>query len=513
MKHFGKIAALGAALLLAAGCSSASNVSLPTTSATAGYVTIPLTIGVSGATAAASTASVSVTANGFATTTSTGSCAAGSCSVSVSAPPAYANLAVTIANASGATLDTGSFSTEADDENGALFACFGCAPATVTLSANPIELPAGASATTTIDAVLYDGQGRRILGTTPFSTPITLTSSDPSATLSSTTLTSPAGSVSVSYSGASIPEFAINGTLAGAIVNPVNVAIASTTPFTEPSNGAVIGDTQISTPDELAAIPTAPPLPPPISSFATKRRPMSATFVNLSPAFPPVGNQANSNMCAVFSGVYSIMSAMQKAARASIPSWVLTGSGQFGNNDATTFSPRFTYNQRSVNGGIDDGTTLIAVLESLRTIGAVPLSVVPWNAGDSPAYSYLSTYTMGIAANYRVRQYWNLGTNVGTIKSYLAAGYPIYMAMGVDNVLGTLNASNAVYSGYDGSKLGGHAMVFVGYDDSVAGGSFIVLNSWGTTHGINGYFYLPYSFWSTRASGTEALAYQIVPPI
>ena len=513
MRHIGKFAVLGTALLFAAGCSSANNVSLPSTSATAGYVTVPLTIGVSGTTASASTASVTVTASGFATTTSTGPCAAGSCSVSVSAPPAYVNLAVTITSASGATLDTGSFSTAADDENGSLFACFGCTPAAVTLSANPIELASGTAGTTTLDAVLYDGQGRRILGTTPFASPITLTSGDPSATLASTTLTTPASTVTVSFSGASIPGFAISGSLAGATVNPVNVSVVgSTTPFTEP-NGAVNGDAQISTPEELAAIPTAPPLPPPITSFASKRRPMSATFVNLSNFFPPVGNQATSNMCAVFSGVYSIMSAMQKSAHASNPSWVLTGSGQFGNNDATTFSPRFTYNQRSVNSGIDDGTSLIAVLESLRTIGAVPLSVVPWNASDSPAASYLTTYTMNIASAYRVRQYWNLGTNVATIKNYLAAGYPIYMAMGVDNVLGSLTSTNAVYSAYDGSKLGGHAMVFVGYDDSVAGGSFIVLNSWGTTHAINGYFYLPYSFWSTRASGPEALAYQIIPPV
>ncbi|MHB8462646.1 MAG: hypothetical protein ACYDA1_08370, partial [Vulcanimicrobiaceae bacterium] len=215
---------------------------------------------------------MTVTASGFATTTSTGPCAAGSCSVSVSAPPTYVNLAVTITNASGATLDTGSFSTAADDENSALFACFGCTPAAVTLSANPIELPAGTTGTTTVDAVIYDGQGRRILGSTPFATPITLTASDPSATLASTTLTTPASTVTVSFSGAAIPGFAISGSLGGATVNPVNVMIASTTPFTEPSNGAVNGDAQISTPEELAAIPTAPPLPPPTTSLTSKRR-------------------------------------------------------------------------------------------------------------------------------------------------------------------------------------------------------------------------------------------------
>lgn len=46
----------------------------------------------------------------------------------------------------------------------------------------------------------------------------------------------------------------------------------------------------------------------------------------------------------------------------------------------------------------------------------------------------------------------------------------------------------------------GHAMVIVGYDDGGYGGkygggegAFMVRNSWGTTFGAGGYWYLPYS--------------------
>ena len=42
------------------------------------------------------------------------------------------------------------------------------------------------------------------------------------------------------------------------------------------------------------------------------------------------------------------------------------------------------------------------------------------------------------------------------------------------------------------SLLGGHAILVVGYDDSKS--RWICMNSWGTTWGDNGFFYLPYTY-------------------
>jgi C1A family cysteine protease len=47
------------------------------------------------------------------------------------------------------------------------------------------------------------------------------------------------------------------------------------------------------------------------------------------------------------------------------------------------------------------------------------------------------------------------------------------------------------------SLLGGHAVPLIGYDDTKQ--AFLVQNSWGTSWGNNGFFYLPYSvFMSTK---------------
>ena len=43
--------------------------------------------------------------------------------------------------------------------------------------------------------------------------------------------------------------------------------------------------------------------------------------------------------------------------------------------------------------------------------------------------------------------------------------------------------------------IGGHEMLAVGYNDDV--GAFIILNSWGSTWGKNGYAYLPYSYFDS----------------
>jgi C1A family cysteine protease len=49
-----------------------------------------------------------------------------------------------------------------------------------------------------------------------------------------------------------------------------------------------------------------------------------------------------------------------------------------------------------------------------------------------------------------------------------------------------------------GAKLlGGHATPIVGWDDNVSGGSFLVHNSWGTTWGKAGYFYMPYTVYKS----------------
>ena len=51
----------------------------------------------------------------------------------------------------------------------------------------------------------------------------------------------------------------------------------------------------------------------------------------------------------------------------------------------------------------------------------------------------------------------------------------------------------------DESVVGGHAVLAVGYEDATQ--ELIVRNSWGTQWGLNGYFYMPYSFMDSQYTG------------
>ena len=53
----------------------------------------------------------------------------------------------------------------------------------------------------------------------------------------------------------------------------------------------------------------------------------------------------------------------------------------------------------------------------------------------------------------------------------------------------------------DENVAGGHAVCAVGFDDNKQ--AFIVRNSWGTSWGANGYFYMPYAFISNEEYASD----------
>lgn len=80
------------------------------------------------------------------------------------------------------------------------------------------------------------------------------------------------------------------------------------------------------------------------------------------------------------------------------------------------------------------------------------------------------------------------------VKNALAIGYPVVIGFDVYESFETQTVSNTGMMPYPNTAteqlLGGHAVVIVGYNDSTQ--RFIVRNSWGTSWGDRGYFYMPY---------------------
>lgn len=128
----------------------------------------------------------------------------------------------------------------------------------------------------------------------------------------------------------------------------------------------------------------------------------------------------------------------------------------------------------------------------------------PYSSKPSPAcYEQALTYK---AVNY----YRMDNTNIGELKSCLAAGFPFVFGFSIyPSFRDTADSNGGIVPLPEAGEpiSGGHAVMAVGYDD--ASSRFIVQNSWGTGVGDHGFYYMPYNyltsnklcddFWTIRA--------------
>ena len=153
----------------------------------------------------------------------------------------------------------------------------------------------------------------------------------------------------------------------------------------------------------------------------------------------------------------------------------------------------------------DTGCTIRGTLKSLATYGICKESTWPYviaNFSKAPTAKMLTE-----GAQYQALAYASLDP-VGSspsqiltnVKSMLASGWPCDFGFDVYPSYKTVG-SNGLWPYPKATEIqaGGHSVVAVGYDDSVTcpnatKGAFLCRNSWGTSFGLNGYFYLPYDY-------------------
>ena len=87
-------------------------------------------------------------------------------------------------------------------------------------------------------------------------------------------------------------------------------------------------------------------------------------------------------------------------------------------------------------------------------------------------------------------------TNFAGVKTALSQGYPVVIGFDIYASFETQAVTSTGMMPYPNINteqyLGGHAVAIVGYNDNLNGGRFICRNSWGTSWGDQGYFYMPY---------------------
>lgn len=280
-------------------------------------------------------------------------------------------------------------------------------------------------------------------------------------------------------------------------VAPVEQQEQSSLPST--ADGRHVYGLQPTTPEEYMTLPTYSP-------ELFKRQ--FGTFSTAAPAVvtlnnPAVRDQGQIGSCTSFCGVeaYEI--------------------SYFYKNGAypTLLSPAFIYYEERVNilhqkVTADNGANMVNIGQALQKYGDCFESLYVYPSSDrSTAYKTPpSSGAISNALGYKALTYTMVNSGDTTaVKNLLRNNVPVMMGFNVyDNVrtyqyFEALNTTSYTYNPLTSagalakgvSLLGGHAVPLIGYDDTKK--AFLVQNSWGTSWGNNGFFYLPYSvFMSTK---------------
>ena len=204
-------------------------------------------------------------------------------------------------------------------------------------------------------------------------------------------------------------------------------------------------------------------------------------LVDLSTKLPPPGNQGAQNSCVGWSIAYGMKSYQEKTAR----NWELINGNEI--DKSHVFSPAYIYNQ--INGGQDNGAMFADAFNLLQSKGVASLSTDPYN--DADYLSKPNNDANSEAKNFKIAWAKTIDPkDLNAMKSYLAKGYPIVIAVAFDEAFMDPAGPSTVTSMKVDENAMGHAMLIVGYDEGKK--SFKIMNSWGKEWRDGGFCWITY---------------------
>lgn len=161
----------------------------------------------------------------------------------------------------------------------------------------------------------------------------------------------------------------------------------------------------------------------------------------------------------------------------------------------------------------DTGAFIRSTIRALRLFGVPPEEYWPYNERDFDREPQAFQYAF--AQNFRAIQYFRIEEQIGQLKSALDSGLPFAFGFTCFTSMFTpqVRASGVIpYPNPKEGVEGGHAVLAVGYTDS----HVLIRNSWGEEWGVDGYGFLPWTFFDrSRPLATDCWALvnaSIVPP-
>lgn len=196
----------------------------------------------------------------------------------------------------------------------------------------------------------------------------------------------------------------------------------------------------------------------------------------------------------------------------SMYSWILK------NNNGQLLTPSrlfLYYNTRMIQGTInyDSGASLRDTMRALKTYGVCPET--------SWAYLYENLFTQPTPSCYvegskrQALSYASVTISLLSMKNVLQSR-PFVLGILVYSSFFNPSVTTTGYVPMPNTQteklVGGHAILILGYDDAKQ--CFYCRNSWGTSWGLKGDFYLPYSYAINRKLSFDAwVLYSVESPI
>jgi len=203
--------------------------------------------------------------------------------------------------------------------------------------------------------------------------------------------------------------------------------------------------------------------------------------IDLRSKMPPVVNQGNLGSCTSCATV--------AAFQYCDPTWF--GSKLF-----------VYYNTRMLDGTIsrDAGSTLSQAVNAISKYGVCSELKWPYLVDKYAIQPSQDCYSQ--AADHQALQFSRVSQTEAQMKGCLVSGYPFVFGFWVYSSFESINTSGMMSMPEPSEVLlGGHAVICVGYDDSRS--CWICQNSWGTSWGDRGYFYMPYAYLDNQRLATD----------
>jgi hypothetical protein len=204
-------------------------------------------------------------------------------------------------------------------------------------------------------------------------------------------------------------------------------------------------------------------------------------FVDLTPKFPPIGDQGLLGTCVAWSVGYNTKSYLDGISNSLNSNQLQSENYQYSPTD-------LFFSISSTRRFCDRGTQFEYAFDVLMTRGVNTLANVPYDGicrSTSPGNSVT-------ASSNKIKNYRRIDGSINQIKEYLAQGVPVVIGAMVNSQFQYLSGPDVLRNLDYSRGAGGHAMVIAGYDDSKS--AFRIINSWGTGWGDNGYLWVDYNF-------------------